>query len=217
MRAILLGACARVDSQFKKLVKDLKIREKDLLIGVDGGTAIWVKLGFQPDIALGDWDSLKDKKILDSVPHVTLPRDKDRSDLFFALSEAVRSGARELVCMGVTGGRPDHHLAALLDLAEFSADVESLTAIATDARTYFVSGKPTGSGLSLKLKKGQTISVFSLPTKAGKHAAGVRFEGLKFQVPNGTLNGSQGLSNVAARPHCKIGLTSGTLVVIVPC
>ena len=217
MRAILLGPCARVDLKFKKLVKSLKITKKDLLIGVDGGTALWTKLGLKPSIALGDWDSLKNKKILDETPHVTLPTDKDRSDLFFALAEAVRSGAQEIVCLGVSGGRPDHHLAALLDLAEFSADVESLTAVAEDAHYYFISAKRAGSGFSMKLTKGQTISVFSLPTKAGKQATGVRFEGLKFQVPNGILNGSQGLSNIAARPHCKVSLTSGTLVVIVPC
>src|SRR5262249_27228335 len=88
--------------------------EFDLVIAVDGGVSACRALGVRADFAMGDWDSLprsKKARALRALPHVTFSRDKDRSDLFFAAQAALAIGAGEVVAVGVTGGRPDHHLA----------------------------------------------------------------------------------------------------------
>src|SRR4051812_17967315 len=104
MRAILVGAVEVPDRVQKRLLRALKIQADDLLIGVDGGTQCLIRLGFKPDFAIGDWDSLKKKaNILSQVPHLTLPKNKNRSDLFYAGIAAIEAGAKEILCLGVTG------------------------------------------------------------------------------------------------------------------
>src|SRR4051812_12235708 len=94
-------------------------RSIPLLVAVDGGLKLLRRAGLEPDFAVGDWDSLSPGRpaaALRGILHFTLPRDKDRSDLYYACRAAIAAGANDLVCLGVTGGRPDHQLAALFDL-----------------------------------------------------------------------------------------------------
>jgi len=214
MRAILLGPLAGSDRRQKGLLRALKIQKNDLLIGVDGGTRIWKTLGYQPNLAVGDWDSLtQKKKVLAGLSHITLPQSKERSDLFYAAVAAIELGAQELVCLGVTGGRMDHHLAMLLDLSGFSTGrygkLKSVQAIGLDANYYFLSEAiPSWKGVtSLK----SIISIFAMNGAAG----GVTLSGFRYNLKNAVLNpSSHGLSNQTRRRNCEVSLRKGQLLVI---
>ena len=85
----------------------------------DGGYANAKAAGLEPDFLIGDWDS-GEKPALD-VPCVTLPVEKDMTDLQAAMDEALSMGVMELLLCGCTGGRLDHTVSNLL-LLEWLAE-----------------------------------------------------------------------------------------------
>lgn len=85
----------------------------------DGGYANAKAAGLEPDFLIGDWDS-GEKPALD-VPCVTLPVEKDMTDLQAAMDEALSMGVMELLLCGCTGGRLDHTVCNLL-LLEWLAE-----------------------------------------------------------------------------------------------
>ena len=86
----------------------------------DGGYANAVSAGLTPDFLIGDWDSGRKPEL--DVPCVTLPVEKDVTDLQAAMDQALSLGIRSLLLCGCTGGqRLDHTLSNLL-LLEWLAD-----------------------------------------------------------------------------------------------
>lgn len=218
MRAILLGPVRIPARRLQEIFDSLGERSfsNSILVAVDGGLDVWSKLGIRPHFAVGDWDSLRDKKRgLKQVPHLSLSTSKDRSDLFYAVIAAIEAGATEVVCVGVTGGRLDHHLAMLYDLSEFSTGrygkLLSVQARGGDGDTYFLSEKiPIWKG---SLMKGQIISILGM--KDG--ATGVSLEGFKYNLRNASMGlSSYGLSNIALKRTCRVSLKKGRLLVVIP-
>ena len=203
---------------------NLVLRNSDgLVIAVDAGLARCLRLKIRPDFAVGDWDSLKSetgtvksaRALLRKYPHVTLNQDKERSDLFYALRTAFSLGVRQILCTGFTGGRPDHHFATLLDLAEAASGklgrVDSVEAQDEAASYYFLSRRTFP--LKFATEKGQLISLFGLdPFTSGVFSSGLKYP-WNGASPRG---GSHGLSNIATGKHCRIEVARGKLLVIVP-
>jgi thiamine pyrophosphokinase len=84
----------------------------DIRIAADAGVLNAKRLGERIDVALGDFDSLRDRvsEIQKDVERVTVPAEKDETDTQLAVSEALRRGADELVIIGGLDGRLDHTL-----------------------------------------------------------------------------------------------------------
>ncbi len=223
VRAILIGAAplqTRAEREWLKLaVSALKIsRSQDLLIGVDGGLNRWRDLKIVPDLAVGDWDSLKfsskkERDFFGEIPHISLPQEKDRSDLFYALAAAVDRGATQIVCFGVMGERPDHTLATLLELQGLAASrfcpCDGILALSPEAECHFVS--PKTSPWFRTFKKGQSVSIFSLSGTA----RGVTLRGFDFPLRDALLKpSSRGLSNRARGGMASVSVRSGAVVVM---
>lgn len=193
------------------LVRSLRKRG-DLVIGVDGGIKVLHRARIQADLGVGDWDSLVSRKLLRAISTLTLPRRKDRSDLYYALEVARLMGCRSVQCTGVTQGRMDHHLASLYDLAE-AADKPGFNEVSAedpDARYRFLAagGVRRWQG---RVRKGARISVLPL----GGEARGVTYRGLEYPLRNATLPASSlGLSNRASAAQVEVGLRAGKLVII---
>lgn len=222
-RALLIGPMLSSSKELVKALKQVKCGRGDVLIAVDEGLRKCLDAELTPDIAVGDWDSLSNRKLLAKVPHLTLPCDKDRSDLYYALEVALSLEPEAVICIGFSGGRPDHHLGMLLDLArlaaasddfDFTTRLKTVCAIAPDAEYYFLSKRiPRWQG---KLKEGQLLSVFAL----GGEASGVTLRGLEYPLRNAPLSpSSRALSNEVSGAHgglCSVQLSSGQLVVVIP-
>ncbi len=106
MRALVAG-----DRPLPATVGDLA--NDALVIGADGGGERLLAAGIEPDVVVGDLDSLSavaqkqfsDRLVRDSAP--------DSSDLEKAVAWARTEGADDIVVIGWSGGRLDHTLAAL--------------------------------------------------------------------------------------------------------
>lgn len=196
--------------------------ERTLKIGVDGGVQVLAKAGWKPNFAVGDWDSLKTRAALKGIMHLTLPKNKDRSDLYFAARAAVSVGVTDLVCVGVSGGRPDHHLAMIFDLSELGEtypQLGSITVLDPGAKYHFLSHyqRPWRAKLPSGPSGGATVSIFAL----GEGAKGVTLTGFQYPLKNATLlPSSWGLSNRVAKAknnavvNCSASIKKGRAVVI---
>lgn len=147
-----------------------------LVIAADGGLRHTRDLGIEPDVILGDFDSLG------FVPRgaKVYPVEKDDTDCMLAVREGLEAGCREFVIYGgLDGPRLDHTL----------ANVQSLQYLASrGARGTLVGRKNiittvTEETICFPAVFSGTVSVFSF----GGIAEGVSIQGLKYELENGVL------------------------------
>ena len=182
----------------------------DLIIAVDGGLDFCDHAGLPVSLALGDWDSLKKRTLLKSVHHITLPRDKDRSDLCFALEAAIGTGVRRIYLGGFSGGRLDHELANCLDMLSVASSASSMHSEIVMCSESYECAVVT-SRRRFAFRQGQVVSIFAL---AGP-AEGVRLKGFRYPLRSGVMEpSSQGLSNVVETRSCEVSVQKGGLLVI---
>ncbi len=95
----------------------------DIIIGVDRGIEFLVNHKIEIDFALGDFDSISNKSLLDSKlikKTITLNPIKDISDTHAALELAMELGVTEFFILSGIGSRMDHTLSniSLLQLLD---------------------------------------------------------------------------------------------------
>jgi thiamine pyrophosphokinase len=181
----------------------------DFLIAVDGGKKYCDTLGLKPDLIVGDFDSLGYIPESDNI--ITLNKDKDESDTFFAVSYAVDKNFDEIHIFGATGGRFSHTFANIQTLnycsekniKNFIYDKEEILTV--------ISSKNTDKKLFFDENRRGYISVFSLNSESF-----VNVKGLKYELENATLTGTfpLGLSNEFIGKNAEIEVIDGTVLVV---
>lgn len=99
------------------------------IVAADGGIVHARALRLQPELWVGDFDSVPDGDASwDGVPRLWLPRDKARTDGEAAVDAALERGGHEVLLVGALGGpRSDHafsNLVLLLACAERGVTAE---------------------------------------------------------------------------------------------
>ena len=103
-RCVIIGGADIKDYDSIKRV----LRPDDFYIFCDSGLFHMEALGVSPNLIIGDFDSHdKPEEICETI---TLPREKDDTDTFFAAKEALKRGFSDFLLLGVCGGRLDHTL-----------------------------------------------------------------------------------------------------------
>lgn len=92
--------------------------QTDLIIAADGGADHCARLGINPDILLGDLDSIDPKQLAkytsEGIAIHRHPPRKDATDLELAIDLATQKGARTIWLIGALGGRWDMSLANIM-------------------------------------------------------------------------------------------------------
>lgn len=148
----------------------------DFFIFCDAGLFHSKKLGVTPDLIIGDFDSAE--KPQTDIETITLPREKDDTDSFFAVKEGLRRGFKNFLLTGVIGQRFDHsfvNISALIFLYKKGAKAR----IIDDYSTMRIAG-------SLKTIIGN-CNYFSLLPVAGK-VSGVDICGAKYNLHNDEIS-----------------------------
>ena len=197
-RCIIFGA-AEFDTLLMPIEKD------DLLIAADGGLRHFAAADRQPDVILGDFDSLG------YIPEgaQVFPVEKDDTDVMLAVRHGLSRGFREFVIYGgMDGPRLDHTIANLQTLAFLRRE---------NARGYLVGKTHMATVISeetIAFSEEQTgiLSVFCL----GKDAAGVTIRGMKYTLENGRLTADfpLGVSNHFVGKNAEITVENGSLLLI---
>lgn len=179
------------------------------VIAADGGYAHVKTAGYTPDLTVGDFDSLG--FIPDDCEILRFPAEKDESDLALALDCAAQGEADTVVVYGALGGRLDHTMAAIAELASLSERGFRVFSIGTDAACSLLTGPD-----SLELPAADTgiVSVFSL----NDFSLGVSESGLKYPLDDAVLSSrtSWGLSNEMTGVRASVSVDIGTLLVFFP-
>lgn len=151
----------------------------DFYIFCDGGLNHQKKLGILPDLIIGDFDSHPKPETTTEI--IQLPPEKDDTDTFFAVKEALRRGYTDFLLLGVIGNRFDHsmvNISALLFLKEHNCTAK----IVDD-----FSEMELVDGIPLQIKN--SYSYFSLINITG-NTKGVTIKNAKYPLENAPINAS---------------------------
>ncbi|NLO85303.1 MAG: thiamine diphosphokinase [Clostridiales bacterium] len=192
--------------------RDFAPTKNDFVIAADGGYMALEAIGHQPDLLLGDFDSLGD---LEQIPTgIAIDRyavEKDDTDMGLALARAWEMGYRDFSIYGGGGGRVDHLIANIQTMCKYSRLGGSLRLI-DPAYDVFVL---TNGSLTLPLRqKHCLVSVFC----HGETAEGVTLRGLQYPLDRHMLTCDYplGVSNQVMDEHIPAVVTveNGTVYII---
>ncbi len=181
----------------------------DYIISVDGGAGHLRKMGINPNILIGDFDSanLKDIDfyINKGIKVLQFPVEKDMTDSELAIEMAAELGAEELVFVGALGTRIDHSFANIM-LLKRMMDMGLKGSIVDEHNEIYM----FNSNFSMNKKEGRKLSLIPITEKV----TGVSTSGLKYPLNNATmvLGTSWGISNEFEEEVASVSIESGILL-----
>lgn len=181
--------------------------EADLVIAADRGLTAFDTAGIEPDLLIGDMDSV-DRDLLsryeDHLPQRRLSCIKDDTDGVDALDVAIERGADAITFLGALGGRLDHALANLMLLVRAARRGVSAQILSETVRIVRVNGECT-----IEDAVGDTVSVLPLGS-----AQGVTLRGFYYPLEDHTLTSEHplGVSNVVTDRRAQVRVKQGDLI-----
>lgn len=190
-------------------LKQLKFESSDFIIAADSGYDHCVKASLEPDLIIGDFDSIK-SDLPSNIETIKLPEKKDDTDLLFALRMGLSKGFEDFVIFGGYGSRPDQNFAMLQSLywlLEQGKDID----VTANCNNFSVSAIKNSSKI-FSVNKNQYISVFAL-----ENSKGVTINGAEYSLNNADLSPSFpiGVSNTGLDTEVTVSVKCGTLLVMV--
>ncbi len=198
-------------------VGNIRVLEDDLVIAVDGGLNYCPVLELEPDLILGDFDSVGEeqkeallelqRQIPDRV--ISLKPEKDDTDMLAALKLGLEYGYTNFNIYAATGGRLEHTIANIQcllylknhDAVGYIMDGNGMIFVMQNEEVRF---KDTLEGY---------LSIFAL----GKSAKGVTIKGMKYELNQDTLTNDFpiGISNEFSGKEALVRVEDGELVGII--
>ncbi len=179
------------------------LKEATFIVSCDGATDKLLQQGFEPQLIIGDLDSV-DKQTLAKYKDIAIRvKRQDNTDLMKALDWCLAEGISEVSILGATGDREDHTLGNLFAIT-FYADKLKIQ-LYTDTGTFVALPKSQ----ELKTHKGQQVSLFPQPLEMKITTRGLKFPLKNEALPtlhSGTLNEAEGNS-------IRLEFTTGVLLV----
>jgi thiamine pyrophosphokinase len=207
MRVVIIGNRPMVrHPRYQHLVG-----EKDLVLCVDGGANNALALGFEPQVVIGDMDSIemsvRERLQQAGCRFVEYPSRKDETDSELAVRYALSQGATELVMLGALGGRVDHTLANVMLLTLPELEGVKARLVEGDQEVFLIRNEVVIEG-----QPGDTLSLLPL----SGDAVGIYTEGLEYPLHNGTLKfgAARGVSNVLTASQARVRVGRGLLLAV---
>ncbi|MBE6463923.1 MAG: thiamine diphosphokinase [Eggerthellaceae bacterium] len=179
------------------------------VIAVDAGLKHLEDIGREPDIVLGDFDSLG--YVPDVLHVIEFPTEKDASDLELAFEAARDAGCDRVFVYGALSGRLDHTIGNLQVSAAISDAGVSVVIVDNDCAIRFLTGP---AELELPAQDAGIVSVFAM----NDCVYGLSIDGLKYPLDHADISNrtTLGLSNEFIGSSARISVEAGTLAVFVP-
>jgi len=195
-----------------ELQRRLKAFEPQWIIAADGGARLARLLESQPDLLIGDQDSLPPDLHAwleaGGTRFETAPRAKDETDLELALLHAAKQGADPIVVLAAAGGRLDMTLANICLLAHPGLNQTRVEIWHGRQRAWLI--RPPGEEIRGRI--GETLSLLPLSAQV----VGVRTHGLAYPLMGETLifGPARGISNQLQAERVHIELEHGLLLAV---
>ncbi len=199
-------------------VREIPVKEGDFVIAADGGFAYCRQLGVEPDLILGDFDSLDEgnKRAVEAIRQErpervqVLPVMKDDTDMLAAMKEGLKRGFRSFDIYAAAQGRRLSHTIANIQCLNYLKENGASGRLIEAGETVFLLRDETVE--FVKEQKG-FLSLFSL----GDRAEGVTIRNMKYLLDRATVTNAfpVGVSNEFIGEAGSVTVESGTLLVIV--
>ena len=206
------GVCppAFLNRFFSELTKDCG--DGLFVVACDHGFDALSSCDIRPDLMIGDFDSVEgDLSALKeaSKEMITLPTEKDLTDLQAACEEVIKRGYESVTILGATGGRLDHTLGNLALLPFLLKQGVTATIMDEKNRVRYTEDRLT---LSKEDSYGKYVSLIP----AGGKAEGITLSGFHYPLCNETLYfaDTRGVSNEIKDETAEITVSSGGLYVL---
>ncbi|KWX77635.1 thiamine pyrophosphokinase [Paenibacillus riograndensis] len=186
--------------------------EEDFVIGADRGALFLITHGVEPDIAVGDFDSVPPEALhqIEAGSKKTItcdPVDKDLTDSEMALDLALGTQPESILLFGVTGTRIDHTLASIQMMTR--ALQRQVHCSVMDTHNYITL---TGSQTEIHDLGYTYVSLLPLTPEV----TGITLEGFQYPLTGATLKLGQslGVSNILTAERGTVSIESGLLLII---
>lgn len=192
------------------------LRDDDYFVVCDGGLNHCEPLGIMPDVVVGDFDSADKAQLAiykqnqgDGSPGIiALPREKDDTDTFYAIKEALKQGFTQFLLVGVIGNRFDHSLVNISVLIYLREQGASGVIVDDYSEMKLVGVEPECVSADCEY--------FSLMCVAGD-VSGVTVTGAKWNLDDAQIKTSYqyGISNEVVAPEgAVVSVKNGTLLLV---
>ena len=184
----------------------IKPASGDFIIAADQGYDNILSLELDPDLVVGDFDSLG--KIPDRENVITLPVRKDMTDVGYAVEKGFEHGCREFILYGAVGGALDHTFANVA----IAHDIARRGAKALLIGEEYSFTVLHDSSITFHARQSGRISVFAV----GGMAEGVTIRGLSYEVEyfDVACTDHIGVSNAFIGKEAEISVRKGDLLVV---
>lgn len=211
MKFLIVSGGDVQDSFVTELIKNEGF---DVLMAADSGMDCFYRIDIKPDVIVGDFDSAQSKTLdyfrgFEQIELCTLNTEKDDTDTEFAIREAIRRDADDIVLVGATGTRIDHVLGNICLLGIGLEEKISICLMDPHNRIRMID-----SPLVIRKKEQYGKYVSLLPFS--DRVEGVTLTGFKYPLSDDTMGGfnSLGISNEIIEEEAVISLTGGHLLVV---
>ncbi len=193
---------------FNPDLSDIKKEDGDLIIAADKGYLYLDNVGINPDIIIGDFDSLGFVPENTDAEIIKLNKRKDDTDTLFCIKEGIKRGYKKFAVFGAVGGRTDMTVASL-QTALFLCENGCCGVFCGDGYTATVIKNGT---IKFKDNTKGIISVFAF----GGKAYGVYEKGLSYTLDGAELSPGMpiGVSNEFTDEKAEISVKSGSLLIV---
>lgn len=188
-----------------------EIRRADYIIGVDRGAYWLIQNNINPDVAIGDFDSVNSielRMIKRKIKRVeAYPKEKDCTDMELAVNYAISLHPKEVIIYGAICGRFDHALAAVQLLTKILA--KQIHAVIRDEQNeMFLVSKNQSIP---RFRKYKYLSILPFGKKVT-----ISLRGFKYEVSTRTIiqGSTLGVSNEITSESGIIDIHNGVAVVI---
>ena len=180
---------------------------EDFVVCADGGYDAAMRYGIQPDLVIGDFDSMPMDHVKDTPLH-RLPVHKDDTDMEVCLEEGRKRGYREFYMLGCIGGRLDHTISNLQCL--YDCAMRGETAWMADQQNRVTVLLP-GEHI-LHPVPGRHVSLLAFTPEV----SGICLKGTEWELENATLTNRDplGVSNEARQEEIQLKFASGALLLM---
>lgn len=179
----------------------------DFVVAADAGYLACHRAGIEPDLVLGDFDSMR---VPVDFPHVErVPVEKDDTDTLLAIKVGLQRGCRVFFLYGCTGGRRLDHTLANLHSLLFLRRHGAAGYLYGDQFVWTVAENET-----LRIPRTVINGLVSLFPLDGS-AEGVTLTGLHYPMTDGTLTADfpLGISNRIVAEAATVEVQDGALLV----
>lgn len=182
------------------------LRRLTAVVAADSGFDLALALELQPDLVVGDFDSVRHRRELEALPAARRRRaapDKALTDAELGLRALAELGCSRVIVAGGGGGRFDHQLAVL---GLFERDRRLRIWLTAAEHMEVIAGTARFTG-----QRHATVSLFPLSAKvSGLASRGLRWPLDGLELPRGRAS----VSNVVVADQWQVTVRRGRLLMV---